>query len=159
MAQAFTINPATGPDDMAAARALFEAYAASLPMDLDYQDFAGELAGLPGKYAPPRGALLLARNGAGEAIGCVALRPLRDAAYCEMKRLYVRPALRGSGLGGRLARAIIEQARQAGYRAMRLDTLASMEGALSLYRRLGFVQTDAYYAPTPAGTVFMELSL
>ena len=81
MAQAFTINPATGPDDMAAARALFEAYAASLPIDLDYQDFAGELAGLPGKYAPPRGALLLARNGAGEAIGCVALRPCHPVPW------------------------------------------------------------------------------
>jgi len=153
------IMPAAGPEDMAAARALFEAYAASLPIDLDYQDFAGELAGLPGKYAPPRGALLLARDGAGQAIGCVALRPLPDAGSCEMKRLYVRPALRGTGLGRRLARTIIEQAQQAGYRAMRLDTLASMEGALGLYRSLGFVSVDAYYAPTPAGTVFMELPL
>jgi ribosomal protein S18 acetylase RimI-like enzyme len=144
---------------MAAARGLFEAYAASLPIGLDYQDFAGELAGLPGKYAPPRGALLLARDGQSEAVGCVALRPLPDPGSCEMKRLYLRPAFRGSGLGRRLAQAIIEQARRAGYRVMRLDTLASMEGALSLYRSLGFVSVDAYYAPTPAGTVFMELPL
>jgi len=158
MAQTFAIAPA-GPGDIAAARALFEAYAASLPIDLDYQDFAGELTGLPGKYAPPRGALLLARDGLGEGVGCAALRPLAEPEYCEMKRLYVRPALRGTGLGRRLAQAIIGQAREIGYRAMRLDTLASMEGARSLYRSLGFVSVDAYYAPTPAGTVFMELSL
>ena len=156
MAQAFAIRPAAGPEDMAAARGLFEAYAASLPITLDYQDFAGELARLPGKYAPPRGALLLAWDGRGDAVGCVALRPLADPDFCEMKRLYVRPASRGTGLGLRLAQAIIERARQIGYRAMRLDTLASMEGALALYRRLGFVPAEPYYAPTPAGTVFME---
>lgn len=159
MAEAFAIAPAAGPEDVAAARSLFEAYAASLPIDLAYQDFAGELAGLPGKYAPPRGALLLARQDLGGAAGCVAMRPLADPACCEMKRLYVRPAWRGTGLGRRLAQAIIGEARQVGYRAMRLDTLASMEGALSLYRSLGFVSVDAYYAPTPSGTVFMELPL
>lgn len=159
MAEAFTITPAAGAEGMASARALFEAYAASLPIDLDYQDFASELAGLPGKYAPPDGVLLLARAGSGEAVGCVGLRPLADAGHCEMKRLYVRPVLRGTGLGRRLARAIIAQARQIGYRAMRLDTLASMESALSLYRGLGFVAIEPYYAPTPSGTVFMELAL
>ena len=159
MAEAFTITPAAGAEGMASARALFEAYAASLPIDLDYQDFAAELAGLPGKYAPPDGALLLARTGSGKAVGCVALRPLADRGHCEMKRLYVRPLLRGTGLGRRLAQAIIGEARRIGYRAMRLDTLASMEGALSLYRGLGFVAIEPYYAPTPAGTVFMQLAL
>jgi ribosomal protein S18 acetylase RimI-like enzyme len=159
VAAIFTVAIAAGPEDMAALRALFEAYATSLPIDLDYQGFAGELAGLPGKYAPPRGALLLARDGAGAAAGCVALRPLGQPGYCEMKRLYVVPAVRGEGLGRRLAEAIIEQARRIGYRAMRLDTLASMEGALSLYRSLGFLRVEAYYAPTPAGTVFMERPL
>jgi len=159
VAAAFAIAPAVGPEDLAKVRCLFEAYAASLPITLDYQGFAEELASLPGKYAPPHGALLLARDGAGDAVGCVALRPLADPGCCEMKRLYVRPALRGAGLGKRLARTIIDRARQAGYRTMRLDTLASMEGALSLYRRLGFVSVDAYYAPTPAGTLFLELAL
>jgi len=138
---------------------LFRAYAASLPVDLGYQDFAAELAALPGKYAPPQGALLLARTPAGEALGCVALRPLETAGVCEMKRLFLRPAARGLGVGRGLAEAIVAQARALGYREIRLDTLPSMTTAVALYEALGFVRTGAYYAPTPPGTIFMALEL
>jgi ribosomal protein S18 acetylase RimI-like enzyme len=129
-----------------------------LPIDLGYQDFDEELASLPGKYAPPSGALLLARNERGVAIGCVALRAFGEGV-CEMKRLYVAPEGRGAGLGRALAEAIIEAARAAGYREMRLDTLASMAGAQALYRALGFVEIARYYDTPIEGTVFMSLKL
>lgn len=159
MDRAFTIAPACAPADLAAVAELFRAYAASLPVDLGYQDFDLELAALPGKYAPPAGVLLLARDGAGAPLGCVALRPLAADGACEMKRLYVDPAARGSGLGRRLARRIVEAARGLGYRELRLDTLPSMSAALTLYVELGFVETAPYYAPTPDGTVFLALDL
>jgi len=111
----FVILPAKSETDLANAADLFRAYAAALPVDLGYQGFDAELAGLPGKYAPPAGALLIARTPAGEAIGCVAMRPIEHGRICEMKRLYVTPAARGLGLGAELIRAIVEQARTAGY--------------------------------------------
>jgi ribosomal protein S18 acetylase RimI-like enzyme len=145
--------------DLPAITQLFRAYAASLPIDLGYQGFDGELASLPGKYAPPAGALLIARDANGAALGCVAMRPLDERGVCEMKRLYVAPAGRGQGLGKHLARAIIEAARAAGHHEMRLDTLASMHEAQALYRALGFVEIAAYYDSPIAGTVFMSLKL
>ena len=138
-------------------RTLFTEYAASLGVDLGFQDFEAELAGLPGAYVPPDGVLLLALV-ADQAAGCVALRRLDDTT-CEMKRLYVRPAYRGAGLGKQLAKAIIAEARTIGYRAMRLDSLPSMLGAVQLYRSLGFQEIDPYrYNPIP-GSIFLEISL
>lgn len=159
MANAFQIRPAETDEDVRAVRALFEGYAASLPVDLGYQDFAAELAGLPGKYAPPGGALLLASARDGAALGCVALRALAPAGCCEMKRLFLRPEARGLGLGRALAEAAIAAARASGYAELRLDTLPSMGAAIGLYRRLGFEPVAPYYAPVPPGTIFMGLRL
>ncbi len=159
MPSAFALTPAISAADLAEVARLFDAYAASLDVDLDYQDFAGELAALPGKYASPAGALLLARDAAGEAIGCVGLRPLADPGACEMKRLYVAPAGRGLGLGRALMQAVTDQARHQGYREMRLDTLPTMTAAQSLYRQAGFEPMPPYYDTPVAGTVFMRLSL
>lgn len=153
------IRPATSDEDLAAIRALFEAYAASLPVDLAYQGFAQELAGLPGAYAPPTGALLLARDDDGTPLGCVALRAMTPPGWSEMKRLYVSPDARGMGLGRSLALAVIDAARDAGYRELRLDTLPSMIDAQALYHRLGFVTTAPYYDTPVQGTVFLALSL
>ena len=153
-----SVSPASFPTDLPAITQLFRAYAASLPIDLGYQGFDGELASLPGKYAPPAGALLIARDANGAALGCVAMRPLEDG-ICEMKRLYVAPAGRGQGLGFQLARAIIEAARAAGNHEMRLDTLSTMHEAQTLYRTLGFVEIGAYYDTPIENTVFMSLKL
>ncbi len=138
-------------------RSLFREYQDLLGVDLGFQGFEDELAGLPGAYAPPGGCLLLAVDG-GRALGCVAVRPI-DAEHCEMKRLYVRPDARGSGLGRRLAVASVEQARQLGYTRMRLDTLDRLTEAMDLYRSLGFGQTPAYYANPLVGVVYWELEL
>lgn len=159
MSDGFTIAPARSVRDIGAAAALFAGYAASLPVDLGYQDFEAELAGLPGKYAPPLGELLLARGDGGTPLGCVALRPIRPDGCCEMKRLFLLPAVRGSGLGRALTSAVIDTARRLGHRELRLDTLPAMTAALKLYEQMGFRQIDPYYAPTPAGTVFMALKL
>ena len=139
--------------DVEEVRLLFDEYAASLPFALDFQDFDREVADLPGAYAPPRGALLLA-SGA----GCVGLRPI-DETTCELKRLYVRPSARGLGLGRRLAEAVIAEARRLGYARMRLDTVPGMDSAQSLYERLGFREI-APYRPNPVpGARFLELEL
>jgi putative acetyltransferase len=139
------------------ARELFQEYAASLGFDLGFQDFERELSHLPGEYVPPHGCLLLAWYGA-EAVGCVAVRPLKDRV-CEMKRLYVRPAYRGLGLGKALAEAAIAEAKRLGYAAMRLDTVPSMQRARELYRALGFAETAPYrYNPIP-GATYLELVL
>ena len=136
---------------------LFEDYARALGIDLGFQNFAGEVAGLPGDYRSPAGALLLATI-ADRAVGCVGVRPLAGGA-CEMKRLYVRPDGRGQGVGRALADAAIAFARGGGYTAMRLDTLPTMATAQALYRELGFREVAAYrYNPVP-GTLFMELAL
>lgn len=141
-----TIRPAEWPQDRMTVAALFRDYEASLsgslPAILCFQGFEQELATLPGAYAPPRGTVLLA-EGAGAAIGVGALRPLSDD-ICEMKRLYVRPSARGTGLGARLASDLIETGRRLGYRTMRLDTHVSMTAATALYRRLGFHEIPAY---------------
>jgi len=153
-----TLQKVRSPEDLRIIAGLFQLYAASLPVDLAYQDFAAECAGLPGKYAPPQGELLLARNTAGEPLGCAGLRPLH-AHICEMKRLYLLPSARGLGLGKRLGQAIIREARRIGYREMRLDTLPGMTSAIALYENLGFRRIAPYYAPTPDGTVFMALGI
>jgi carbonic anhydrase len=152
------LTQAKTPDDVAAARRRIRAYADWLAVDLSYQNFEHELATLPGAYAPPRGRLLLARV-AGEAAGCVALRPL-EPGICEMKRLWVEPGWGGHGLGRVLAEAIIAAAREAGYARMRLDTMpALMPAAQHLYRTLGFSEIPAYYDNPLDGVVMLELTL
>jgi ribosomal protein S18 acetylase RimI-like enzyme len=145
-------------DDLAAVVRLFRTYASSLDIDLSYQDFEAEMLAMPGKYAPPAGALLLARRN-GAPIGCVGLRPLRFPDWCEMKRLYVAPEGRGLGLGESLVATVVGEAERIGYREMRLDTLPTMAGALALYRKFGFEPMAAYYDTPVAGTVFMRKML
>jgi GNAT superfamily N-acetyltransferase len=148
------------PDEVPAVRALFEEYAASLNVDLCFQNFAEELAGLPGDYAPPQGCLLVACND-GRIVGCVALRPLgaRDFAVGEVKRLYVRPVARGGGFGRALAEAVVARARTLGYRALKLDTLATMREARALYAALGFRECAPYYRNPLPGVAYMALAL
>jgi len=135
------------------------AYAASLDIDLAYQGFEAEMAAMPGKYAPPSGALLLARLVDGTPVGCVAVRPIEPAGCCEMKRLYVAPAGRGLGVGRTLVEAILNQARRMGYREMKLDTLPSMKAAVALYRQFGFEPIPAYYDTPIAETAFFRRGL
>lgn len=143
---------------MAQARELFLEYANSLAFSLCFQNFDKELAGLPGDYAPPDGRLLLAEY-RGQLAGCVALHRI-DSEVCEMKRLYLRPQLRGKGVGRALAEAVIAEARAIGYRKMRLDTVEPvMPNAVALYRRLGFVEIEPYRENPIAGTLYMELAL
>lgn len=152
------IRPIASAADLAIARDLFSEYAGSLQTDLSFQGFDLELANLPGTYMPPAGALLLAEV-AGQVLGCIALRPLEPPEVGEIKRLYVRPAGRGRGLGAALSRAILDYARAAGYRRVRLDTLPTMLEAQALYRSLGFREIPPYrHNPVP-GTLFMELDL
>jgi putative acetyltransferase len=143
--------------DIPTVRTLFAEYQQSLGVDLSFQDFATELATLPGGYARPRGRLFIARNG-DAVVGCIALRPI-DADTCEMKRLYVRPAHRSSGAGRFLAERLIAEARAIGYRRMVLDTLPTMAGAQRLYERLGFVDIPPYRHNPIAGTRFLGLQL
>lgn len=152
------IRPATTGEDLGHIRRLFEAYAASLDIDLSYQDFAAELNALPGKYAPPAGALYLAFTGT-EATGCVALRPFAEPGICEMKRLYVTPQGRGTGLGRALVARVLDTARSIGYREIRLDTLPSMQAAITLYQSFGFREIPAYYDTPVEGTVFLGAEL
>lgn len=137
--------------------ALFQDYAASLDISLDFQGFDAELATLPGDYQPPRGCLLLALVD-GRPAGCVAMRRL-EPGLCEMKRLYVRPAFRGLSLGRLLVGEVCERARRAGHAAMRLDTLPSMAGALAVYRSSGFRDIEPYCFNPHAGAVFLEKTL
>jgi carbonic anhydrase len=146
------------PADIDQARRLFRAYAEWLAVDLCFQGFEQEVAQLPGAYAPPAGRLLLARI-AGEALGCVGLRPLAPG-LCEMKRLWVEPGFGGRGIGRALAEAIIQAARALGYERMRLDTIpARMPAAQNLYRALGFVEIPPYYHNPLEGVVMLELRL
>jgi len=143
---------------MAQARELFLEYAESLGFSLCFQNFDKELARLPGDYTPPEGRLLLAEY-EGRLAGCVALHKL-EPGICEMKRLYLRRQFRGQGLGRALAARVIAEARQIGYRRMRLDTVKPvMEDAVAMYRKLGFKEV-APYRPNPiAGAMYMELEL
>lgn len=150
---------ATTREDYDVARELFREYADDLGVDLCFQRFDEELAHLAEMYVPPFGTLLLARDEAsGEAGGCVGLRQLDDAAG-EMKRLYVRPAFRGCGLGRALAVAVLDAARKAGYTRVRLDTLPSMGEAQALYESLGFVETAPYYENPIPGARYLEVTL
>jgi GNAT superfamily N-acetyltransferase len=155
----FSIHPVETAADLTAAAMLFQAYAASLPIDLGYQGFEAELAALPGKYAPPSGALVLARGADGEPLGCAALRRIEPKGCCEMKRLYVGPEGRGIGLGKALVDAIIREARRISYLEIRLDTLGTMTEALALYRNAGFMPIDPYYDTPVDGTVFLARRL
>ncbi len=156
--EAVQLRHAEGARDMATVRELFLEYARSLPFDLCFQNFDEELAALPGIYASPHGALLLAEAG-NEAAGVVGLRPL-DHAACEMKRLYVRPQWRRRDLGRRLTVAVIDEARRLGFQVMRLDTHESLTTAIALYRRLGFREIAPYYSTGgPSGLHYFELDL
>lgn len=157
MIQRIHIFPAATEEHIVEVRQLFEEYAASLGVDLGFQDFERELAELPGEYAPPSGRLLLARV-EGRMAGCVALRKFSHEVS-EMKRLYIRPEFRGDGVGRKLAEAVIKAAREIGYTKMLLDTLPSMERAQALYRSLGFRETEPYRYNPVEGTHFMELTL
>jgi putative acetyltransferase len=153
-----TFTQADSPKQIAKARELFLEYAQSLGFSLCFQNFDEELAVLPGDYAPPDGRLFLAEH-EGQLVGCVALHKL-ESSVCEMKRLYLRPQFRGRGFGRALADRIIAEARQIGYRRMRLDTVEPvMKDAVAMYRKLGFKEV-APYRPNPiAGAMYMELEL
>jgi putative acetyltransferase len=156
----FTITQAQSAEDLESIQTLFQAYATGLGLDISFQNFDHELANLPGKYAPPKGALLLAKSTtSGEAIGCIGLRPLDMESTCEMKRLYVSPAGRGTGVGRALAEAIIVEAKRLGYGRMVLDTLGSMTTPLKLYRGLRLKDIEPYYHNPLADVVYLELKL
>jgi ribosomal protein S18 acetylase RimI-like enzyme len=151
------IFEARWPDDRATVESLFREYVASLAEDISFQNVDDELASLPGKYARPTGVVLLARHG-DEAAGAIAYRMV-EPGVAEMKRLYVRPAFRGTGLGRELAHELIEDARAQGYRTMLLDTLGSMSAARALYRDLGFAPVAPYYDNPLPGVMYMALEL
>jgi ribosomal protein S18 acetylase RimI-like enzyme len=153
-------TPAT-PEELDTLRAIFREYAQGLGIDLCFQNFEQELAQLPGEYAAPRGALLLAKID-GEVAGCCALRPLDSVDYpnaAEMKRLYVRKPFRNFGLGRELAEAALDAAREAGYACVLLDTLDDMEAARELYEELGFEEIPPYYHNPLAGAHYLKCSL
>jgi GNAT superfamily N-acetyltransferase len=151
------IRQAVSAEDVETARELFREYERSIGISLCFQNFAEEVATLPGAYAPPSGRLLIAFVG-GHAGGCVAIRQIGDGV-AEMKRLYVRPAHRGTGLGRKLAEAVLDEAGAAGYRTVRLDTLATMKAAQALYLSMGFTDIPPYNEHPIEGTRFMEKKL
>ena len=156
-----TLLTATGPEHLAVLRELFQEYADSLSIDLCFQQFDTELATLPGDYAEPRGAVLLALVD-GAPAGCCALRPLDAADYpnaSEMKRLYVRKAFRGFGLGRQLAEATLDAARQRGFASVLLDTLDDMESARALYTDLGFAEIPPYYHNPIPGAHYLKADI
>src|SRR4051794_28942031 len=153
----YSVDPAGASTDIPVVRALFLEYHAAIGVDLCFQGFDAELAGLPGAYAPPGGALLLAWQN-DEAVGCAALRPFSDDIG-ELKRVYVRPAERGTGLGRALVEELLSRAASAGYAAIRLDTLPGMEAAIALYETLGFVDIEPYTQTPVPGARFLELRL
>lgn len=148
-------------DDWDSTRQILREYAASLDVDLCFQEFELELRALPGQYEAPGGAMLLALVD-GQVAGCGGFRPLLDVDYanaCEMKRLFVRPAFRGFGLGRLLAQGLIDSATQAGYSAMLLDTFDDMESARSLYDSLGFEPVPPYYFNPIPGAHYLKVDL
>ena len=156
-----TLTQPTDPEAWATVRELFQEYADSLGVDLDFQDFEKELATLPGDYAEPRGAILLAQVD-GSVAGCCALRPLDTSDYpnaAEMKRLYVRKAFRGFGLGQELAEGTLDAARRAGYACVLLDTLDEMESARALYASLGFEEIPPYYHNPLPGSHYLKVDI
>ena len=152
------LTEAVSEADFAAARVLFREYAAGLGVDLCFQGFEAELGSLPEMYGAPEGCLVVARAG-GRPVGCGALRRLGAGESCEMKRLYVRPEARGTGLGRILTESLIAKGRGLGYAVMRLDTLVHMTAARRLYRSLGFVEIAAYYDNPLPNVMYMELDL
>lgn len=156
-----TLRTPASPAELDTVREIFREYADALGVDLCFQDFESELSHLPGDYAEPRGALLLAEV-EGAIAGCCALRPLDTADYpnaAEMKRLFVRKAFRGFGLGRELAEAILDRARQAGYACVLLDTLDDMESARALYTDLGFQEVPPYYHNPIAGAHYLKVDI
>ena len=156
-----SVQRASCPGDFSTARALFLEYQSDLGIDLCFQGFSDELDGLPGEYAEPAGALLLAFVD-GAAAGCCALRPLVNSDHinaCEMKRLFVRPAFRGFGLGRLLVDEILAVGRLAGYSNMLLDTLSDMEAARALYQEAGFVEVPPYYHNPLPGAHYLKVAL
>lgn len=151
------IRPARFPEDIDAVRSIFGEYVKSATVSLEFQDYEAEFAGLPGKYAPPQGRLLLAWQDQG-VVGCAALRPV-DLATCEMKRVYVRPAARGEGLGRQLVALILQEARSAGYTRICLDVLPEFEVATRIYESFGFVPAAPVTFNPVAGTRFLGLTL
>ena len=148
-------------EQLDATRQIFTEYAGQLGIDLCFQNFEAELAGLPGEYSDPSGALLLALVD-GEIAGCCGLRALDSSDYpnaAEMKRLYVRKAFRRFGLGRQLAEAMLDTARMAGYRSVLLDTLDDMESARALYAELGFTQIPPYYHNPIPGAHYLKVDL
>jgi ribosomal protein S18 acetylase RimI-like enzyme len=152
------ITSATSPEQLRQVRQLFEAYAALLSFDLCVQDFQQELDGLPGCYAPPDGRLWLAVTDREEAAGCVALRGL-EPGIGEMKRLYVRPEYRRTGLGKRLTQTVLEEAASIGYKRLRLDTTLARTEAIRLYESLGFTRIALFRANAVEGALFMEIDV
>ena len=155
------ISTPASADELDDVREIFREYASGLRVDLCFQNFAAELDGLPGDYSSPRGALLIATVD-GRLAGCCALRPLDTADYpnaAEMKRLYVRGAFRGLGLGRQLVEAILDAARQEGYACVLLDTLDDMEAARTLYEDLGFEDIPPYYHNPIPGAHYLKATL
>ena len=155
------LRSAQSATDWQAAHELILEYAQALAVDLSFQDFEAELAGLPGDYADPRGVLVLALVD-GEYAGCVALRPIDDVDYAnaaEMKRLYVRPMFRGFGLGRSLTEVLLDRARELGYASVLLDTLDDMEVARALYTDLGFEEIPPYYHNPVAGAHYLKADI
>jgi putative acetyltransferase len=156
--ESFDLQQAESPEQITAIRELFVEYAKSLNFSLCFQSFEKELAELPGDYAPPAGRLVLAVDGL-QLAGCVALHKLENE-ICEMKRLYVRPQFRGKGLGRVLAERIVADAREIGYKRLRLDTVEPvMRDAVALYRKLGFREIAPYRQNPIEGALYMELEL
>jgi len=152
-----TIKPAHFPEDLSTVQRIFREYAEDLGFDLGFQDFEQELISLPGKYASPKGCLLLAWH-EHEVVGCVAFRPIDDQT-CEMKRLYVKSGLRSLNLGKQLVECLCNEARAQGYRKMFLDTLPSMQAAINIYASFGFKPVDPYVFNPIEGAMFLGVEL